>query len=103
METVLRSKTCGKRTALLPKIQFISARMKIDRPIVAMMTEITGSPTSGRSSSTCTRMPNSVMKTREKMKASQKGRPRETTRARHTQAPRTTNSPCAKFTTWVDL
>ena len=56
-------KTFGNRAALLPKAQFMTACMNIASPIVTMMTEMIGSPTSGRSITTCTRMPKRVVKT----------------------------------------
>jgi len=103
MVTTELVKTSGNRSALLPNTQFISACMKIEMPMVAMMTEITGSPIRGRSTTTWMTRPKMVMNTRLNTKAAAKGRPISDTSHRQAQAPSTTNSPWAKFTTWVDL
>ena len=89
----------GKGWAKTPKIHFISAWKKMDSPTVAMMTEITGSPIKGRSTTTCSTMPKMVMKARHIGKASQKGNCRWVISHQQAQAPTSRNSPCAKFTT----
>ena len=85
--------------AKTPKIHFISAWKKMPRPIVAMMTLITGSPINGRSTTTCKTRPKAVMKARVNRKPSQNGNCQSVSSHQHTQAPTSRNSPCAKFTT----
>ena len=96
-------KTFGNRAALLPKAQFITACMKIDSPIVTMMTEMIGSPIKGRRITTCTSMPKRVVKTSANANAATNGNCHFTMKYQQIQAPSTRNSPCAKLTTWVDL
>jgi len=96
-------KTFGNRAALLPKAQFMTACMNIASPIVTMMTEMIGSPTRGRSRTTCTRMPKRVVKTSANANAATNGNCHFTMKYQQIHAPSTRNSPCAKLTTWVDL
>ena len=99
MATELVAKIGGNGCTITPKIHFIIAWKKIDRPIVTMMTEMIGSPIIGRSATTCRMMPNAIMKAKVIGKPSQNGSLRSASSHQHTQAPISRNSPCAKFTT----
>ena len=95
--------TCGNGCVKTPNIHLSSAWKKIDSPIVTITIEITGSPIRGRSTTTCTSTPSRLMNTRQVGKAIQNGRLSEVTSHQHAQAPISTNSPCAKLTTWLAL
>ncbi len=95
--------TRGNGCGLTPKIHFSAAWNTVDRPIVTMMTEMIGSPIIGRRIRIWIAMPNTNMNTSVIGMPSQNGTWYLASSAQHTQAPIRSNSPCAKFTTWVAL
>ncbi len=103
MFTVGVAKTCGNGWANTPNIHLSKAWKKMDRPIVTITIEIAGSPIRGRSTTTWTSTPSSDMNTRQTGKPIQNGRLSEATSHQQAHAPISTNSPCAKFTTWLAL
>ena len=96
-------KTRGNGCGLTPKIHFSAAANTVESPIVTMITEMIGSPIIGRRITTWIAMPNANMKTSVSGMPIQNGTPYLVSSAQHTQAPTSSNSPCAKLTTWVAL
>jgi hypothetical protein len=68
-----------------------------------MITEITGSPIIGRSTTIWIRMPKATMKASVKRKPTKNGSWYLVRKNQQTQAPISTNSPWAKLTTWLAL
>ena len=95
--------TRGNGCGLTPKIHFSAAWNTVDSPIVTMMTEMIGSPIIGRRITTWIAMPNTNMNTSVSGMPIQNGTWYLVSSAQHTQAPTSSNSPCAKLTTWVAL
>ena len=71
--------------------------------MVTMITEMIGSPIIGRRITIWIAMPKTNMKTSVSGIPSQNGTSYLVSSAQHTHAPISSNSPCAKFTTWVAL
>ncbi len=68
-----------------------------------MITEMIGSPIIGRRITIWIAMPNTNMKTSVIGMPIQNGTSYLASSAQHTHAPISSNSPCAKLTTWVAL
>ena len=95
--------TRGNGCGLTPKIHFSAAWNTVDSPIVTMITEMIGSPIIGRRITIWIAMPKTNMNTSVSGMPTQNGTWYLVSSAQHTQAPTSSNSPCAKFTTWVAL
>src|SRR3954452_4476150 len=95
--------TRGNGCGLTPNIHFSEAWNTSDSAMVTMMTEMIGSPIIGLSTTIWIAMPKTNMNTSVSGMPIQNGTWYLVSSAQHTQAPISSNSPCAKFTTWVAL
>ncbi len=97
-----RENTAGIGRVSVPQIPCTMARSTLERPSVTMITEMIGSPISGRSTSRSSTMPRIAEKPKVSSSAAKVGAC-ALEMARKTYAPSSRNSPCAKFRMPLDL